>query len=211
MQNTSEDNLLIKYIKSHPMWGIFVIVFFCVGTTWTVANEILVKPRDFTIEQLNTDLENIGYLKEQQTITIEQQKITIEQQKKEIADLKGKLCQYSEKITLQGLRFYNTIGTALDEAKNQKKQIFLYVRSDSCGLCKKFEEETFTQQSVNEILNEKFILVSLDVYKQKNETMNFKVIGTPAMIFLNSNGYEIERIIGYTDTETFLKVINELQ
>jgi thioredoxin-related protein len=115
------------------------------------------------------------------------------------------------KLTLQSLNFYTSIGNALVEAKKQDKSMFLYARSDTCGWCKKFEEETFTQQSVINILNNKFILVSLDVYNQKDETINFKVRGTPTMIFLNSNGNEIERIPGYTDTETFLKTINEIQ
>jgi thioredoxin-related protein len=112
------------------------------------------------------------------------------------------------KLTLQSLNFYTSIVTALSEAKKQNTSIFLYARSDSCGWCKKFEEETFTQQSVIKTLNNKFILVSLDVYKQKDESINFKVRGTPTMIFLNSNGNEIKRIPGYTDTDTFLNTIN---
>lgn len=61
-------------------------------------------------------------------------------------------------ITLKGLKFQTNIITALEAAKVQNKPIFVYVRSESCGWCKKFEAETFTNQSVTRILNEKFIL-----------------------------------------------------
>lgn len=110
-------------------------------------------------------------------------------------------------ITLKGLKFRTNITPALEDAKVQNKPIFVYARSQSCGWCKKFEAETFTNQSVTRILKEKFILVSIDVYKQKNETRNFRVRGTPTEIFLDSNGIEIKRIPGYTETETFLDSI----
>jgi thioredoxin-related protein len=113
-------------------------------------------------------------------------------------------------ITLKGLKFQTNVTTALEAAKVQNKPIFVYARSESCGWCKKFEAETFTNQSVAGILNEKFILVSIDVYKQKNEARNFRVRGTPTEIFLDSNGTEIKRIPGYTDTETFLDSINNI-
>ncbi|MCX9085550.1 MAG: thioredoxin family protein [Candidatus Methanoperedens sp.] len=117
---------------------------------------------------------------------------------------------YAGYITLKGLKFQTNIITALEAAKVQNKPIFVYARSESCGWCKKFEAETFTNQSVARILNEKFILVSIDVYKQKNESRNFRVRGTPTEIFLDSNGTEIKRIPGYTDTETFLDSINDI-
>lgn len=114
------------------------------------------------------------------------------------------------KITLQGLEFHTDLQTALDAAKEQDKPVFVYARSESCGWCKKFEAETFTNKSVIKTLNGHFVLVSIDVYKQKNESRNFRVYGTPTEIFLDSRGIEIRRIPGYTDTETFLNVINEI-
>lgn len=60
-------------------------------------------------------------------------------------------------------------------------------------------------------VNENFILVSIDVDRQKNETMNFRVHGTPTEIFLDPNGTEIKRIPGYTDTITFLNIVKEAE
>ncbi|MCZ7379987.1 MAG: thioredoxin fold domain-containing protein [Candidatus Methanoperedens sp.] len=114
------------------------------------------------------------------------------------------------KLTLQGVTFYTDPSIALGAAKVQGKPVFVYARSESCGWCKKFEEETFTNESVIKTLNGNFILVSIDVYKQNNESRNFRVHGTPTEIFLDSNGTEIKRIPGYTDTETFLNTINKI-
>ncbi len=114
------------------------------------------------------------------------------------------------KLTLKGVTFLTELSPALEAAKAQGKPLFVYARSDYCGWCKKFEAETFTNQSVIKTLNENFILVSIDVERQKNETRNFRVHGTPAEIFLDSNGTEIKRIPGYTDTTTFLNTIKEI-
>lgn len=113
------------------------------------------------------------------------------------------------KMTLKGLKFYTALPPAFAEAKVQDKPLFVYFRSETCGWCRKFEAETFTNQSVIETLNENFILVSIDVYQQKNETRGFGVFGTPTSVFLYPNSTEILRIRGYTDNQTFLNIIKE--
>lgn len=113
-------------------------------------------------------------------------------------------------ITVQGLTFNTQSRVALETAKAQGKPIFVYARSQVCGWCKKFEAETFTNQTVIKTLNENFILLSIDVYEQKNESVNLRVRGTPTEIFLNENGIEIKRIPGYTETQPFLDTINEI-
>lgn len=114
------------------------------------------------------------------------------------------------KITLQGLTFNTEVQPALEAAKAQGKPIFVYARSQVCGWCKKFEAETFTNKTVIKTLNENFILLSIDVYEQRSESINLKVRGTPAEIFLNENGIEIKRMPGYTETQPFLDIINEI-
>jgi len=116
----------------------------------------------------------------------------------------------ADKLVLKGVKFNTELQPALETAKEQNKPVFVYVRSEYCGWCKRFEEETFTNQSVIKTLNENFILVSIDVDIQKNETRSFRVRGTPTEIFLDSNGTEIKRIPGYTDNQTFLNVINQI-
>ncbi len=113
------------------------------------------------------------------------------------------------KLTLKGVTFNTNLTAALEAAKAQDKPLFVYFRSETCGWCKKFEAETFTNQSVIETLNENFILVSIDVYKQKNETRGFGVFGTPTSVFLYPNSTEILRIRGYTDNQTFLNTIRD--
>lgn len=114
------------------------------------------------------------------------------------------------KLTLKGLTFNTDVQSALETGKAQGKPIFVYARSVDCGYCKKFEAETFTNKTVIKTLNENFILISIDVYEQRSERINFRVHGTPTSIFLDNNGMELKRIIGYTETQPFLNTINEI-
>ncbi len=116
----------------------------------------------------------------------------------------------ASKITLEELKFHTNLSLAFEDAKAQNKPVFVYANSEYCHWCKVFEEESLANKSIIDRLNENFISVSIDVDKQKYETRNFRVIGTPTEIFLGPNGAEIKRIRGYVDNGTFLKTINEL-
>jgi hypothetical protein len=47
---------LIDRIKEHWVGGLVAFTALCIGTTWIIVNELLVKPRDFTIEQQKTTI-----------------------------------------------------------------------------------------------------------------------------------------------------------
>lgn len=110
----------------------------------------------------------------------------------------------SDFIKLGGLSFHNSIDQGINEAKNQSKPIFLYFRSETCYWCIRFEEEALSDKRVIDLLNENFILISIDTFKQKNAALNLNVRSTPFMIFFNKEGEEISRIPGYLPTGEFL-------
>ncbi|MDF1533444.1 MAG: thioredoxin family protein [Methanosarcinaceae archaeon] len=117
-----------------------------------------------------------------------------------------------EMLRLGTLNFYTSLDRGLEKANDSEKLVFVYFRSESCGWCKKFEAESFTDISVIKILNENFELVTLDTVKQQELAISMRVRGTPAGIFLRSDGTEIKdtRIPGYVDADTFLKSLNEI-
>lgn len=114
------------------------------------------------------------------------------------------------KITIQELNFFSEVPGAMEQARIEGKPVFVYARSEYCSACKKFEAETFTNQTVIKTLNENFILLSIDVDKQKTDVRNFRLRVTPTAIFLDKNGIEIKRILGYRDTGTFQSSIEEI-
>ncbi len=117
----------------------------------------------------------------------------------------------SGKLALKDLKFYTNLTTALNEANTTDKPLFVYFRSETCGWCKKFEEESFTNNSIVDILSDNFTIATIDVYKQKNITRYYGVRGTPYELFLYANGTEIKKLPGYVDNQTFLNTINEIE
>jgi thioredoxin-related protein len=114
------------------------------------------------------------------------------------------------KLELKDLKFFTNLTKAYDVSNKTGEPLFVYFRSETCGWCKKFEEESFTNSSIVEILSNNFTIVSIDVYKQKNITRLYGVRGTPHELFLYANGSEIKRLPGYVDNQTFLNTINEI-
>jgi thioredoxin 1 len=114
------------------------------------------------------------------------------------------------KLELKDLKFFTNLTKAFEVSNKTGELLFVYFRSDTCGWCKKFEEESFTNKSIVEILSNNFTIVSIDVYKQKNITRLYGIRGTPHELFLYANGSEIKRLPGYVDNQTFLNTINEI-
>ena len=116
----------------------------------------------------------------------------------------------SGKLELKDLKFYTNLTKAFEVANATDKPLFVYFRSETCGWCKKFEEESFTNGSITGLLENNFTIVSIDVYKQRNITRYYGVRGTPLELFMYPNGTEIKRLPGYVDNQTFLNTINEI-
>jgi thioredoxin-related protein len=114
------------------------------------------------------------------------------------------------KLELKDLKFFTNPTKAFEVSNKTGEPLFVYFRSDTCGWCKKFEEESYTNKSIVRTLSDNFTIVSIDVYKQKNITGLYGVRGTPHELFLYANGSEIKRLPGYVDNQTFLNTINEI-
>lgn len=112
-------------------------------------------------------------------------------------------------IELGGVTFHTSIDAGINESNNLNKPVFLYFRSETCYWCIVFEEEALSDIRVIELLNENFVLVSIDQIKQKNVAINLGVRSTPYMIFFTKDGKEFSRIPGYLKTDDFLLKLND--
>jgi len=111
-------------------------------------------------------------------------------------------------VTLGKVVFSTSLESGMAQAKKSGKPVFLYLHSRSCSWCKKFEEEVLTNNSVSLKLRESFISVAVEVDEQKEVANEFKVWGTPTMVFLDGEGREIKRIRGFVDSETFANALD---
>ena len=87
--------------------------------------------------------------------------------------------------------------------------------ADWCIACKELEKYTFTDSDVSKILNS-LNLVKFDITKSSegsNEFLkDFKLFGPPVIMFFDKNGNEVRqsRIVGFVDSEEFIKKFNQI-
>lgn len=115
-----------------------------------------------------------------------------------------------EGMLLGDLEFHTSLKQGMDLASDNDKMLFVYLRSETCGWCQKFESESFTDKGIKSLLNEYFVLVTIDVYKQKDVVTKLGVRGTPASVFFDASGKEILRIPGYEEAAEFLEDMQKL-
>lgn len=97
--------------------------------------------------------------------------------------------------------------TSFDQAKTLAKQsrhpIMLYFTTEWCGWCKVMEKETFTAPSVIK-RSKDYLSVKLDAEKDgKALAQKYKISSFPTFVFVNSEGTEVGRIVGYCQAEPF--------
>lgn len=111
---------------------------------------------------------------------------------------------------VDGLNSTSNITQAITDAKNENKKILLIFDQDSCYYCDLFKEDTLSNSEVQEILNNEYVVVDIDINKEESIASKYKIFGTPSTIFLNKNNKEIRRIEGYVSANEFLDTLKEI-
>lgn len=109
-----------------------------------------------------------------------------------------------------GLNATSNITQALDNATLENKTVMLVFDQDSCYYCDIFKNDVLSDENVQKELNEKYIVAVSDVNQEPQLAGQLRVVGTPTIVFLDSNASEINRIDGYLPADEFLDVIKEI-
>ncbi|HEX7846622.1 MAG TPA: DUF255 domain-containing protein [Chitinophagaceae bacterium] len=98
----------------------------------------------------------------------------------------------------------------LQKAKQQGKLIFVDCYFTGCHPCAQMDKEVFPNEQVRKELNESFVAIKVDVFKEKlGDTINMKygITGFPTFLILNQQGQLVSMFSGYKDAGLLL---NEL-
>lgn len=115
-----------------------------------------------------------------------------------------------EDETIKGLNITTDVDGALSEAQIQNKSIALIFDQDSCVYCEMFKDDVLNNAEIQKELNEKCIVVLVDINRNPDIAVKYDVYGTPTVQFLDSNGDEITKIEGYVDSNEFSKALKEI-
>lgn len=86
------------------------------------------------------------------------------------------------------------------QAGQQHKLIFVDVQTSWCLPCKRMNREAFTQASITQRVNQACIAYQIDAEKGQGQLIayRYKVTAYPTLLFINSTGTLLHRIVGYT-------------
>ncbi|RZM22835.1 MAG: DUF255 domain-containing protein [Pedobacter sp.] len=96
----------------------------------------------------------------------------------------------------------------LKKAKAENKVIFLDAYASWCGPCKMLQKNVFTQKTVGDLFNKKFINVKMDMEKGEGPALAqvYPLEAYPTLLFINSNGRVVKKAIGYMSAEDLVDV-----
>jgi thioredoxin-related protein len=147
-----------------------------------------------------------------------------------IFDSHGQVAKTAETIIEDdGPVKWMTFEAAVEKSKTEKRKIFIDLYTDWCGWCKVMDKNTFSEELIANILNEKFYPVKFNAEQRadvvfQGYTFKFIVSGNsgvhqlaasllsnklayPSQVFLDEEFHIIQPIQGYQKPDEFHKII----
>lgn len=104
---------------------------------------------------------------------------------------------------------------ALLQAKQLKRPVYIQFHANWCGYCKKLTQESYSQKSIQNLLNQQFVPVQIvedskatytiqgKTYTTQDLMLEYKVSGFPTLAFLEPDGKLIGLVPGYVKPNEF--------
>jgi len=98
---------------------------------------------------------------------------------------------------------------AIEKAKADKKIVMIDFYADWCGPCKQLDAKTFSDEKVQKLLTGKAIAIKINVDDNKKLAGEYKIDAIPCIVFLDGDGKEVGRLVGFRGADKFLKDVKE--
>ncbi len=104
-----------------------------------------------------------------------------------------------------------TYAEALAKAKSENKVLMIDFFTDWCKWCVELDKKVYTNSEVADFANKYQINWKVDAEKGEGIDLakKFTVSGYPTIVFVNGDGIEIDRIIGYFPAKDFLQTMKD--
>ena len=111
---------------------------------------------------------------------------------------------------IQGLNVTTDVDGAFSLAQSQNKTVAIIFDQDSCVYCDMLKDNVLSDKNVQKELNEKCIVLLVDINKNPQTAGKYQVFGTPVVHFVDGNGKTVQKIEGYVESDEFLSALKEI-
>lgn len=119
---------------------------------------------------------------------------------------------YNLKVSAEEINFEKgTFKEVLAKAKSENKILMIDFFTDWCKWCVELDKKVYTDNEVAGFANTKQVNWKIDAEKGEGIDLakKYAVSGFPTIVFVDGNGDEVDRIVGYIPAKDFLKKIKE--
>lgn len=85
----------------------------------------------------------------------------------------------------------------------ERRPAFIDFSASWCGWCEKLEREVFSRRDAI-ALSREFACIKVDGDRRRDLVRSYRVEGYPTAVFLDANGREVHRIVGYRPADQYL-------
>lgn len=104
---------------------------------------------------------------------------------------------------------WHSYNGAFAKARAEHKLVFIYGKSETCHWCSRVSSESFTDSQIVNLLNKKYVPVSIDVVNNASLADSYGINGTPTFIIVNANQQELTRVPGYIGPSKLYYMLDE--
>ena len=109
-----------------------------------------------------------------------------------------------------GIQWYKDLQQASTIARKSDKPMMIEFWADWCAPCKQLEAKTFSDPQVRQFLRDKTVAVRVNIDDHPTLAQRHNVTGIPCLVFLNGDGREVGRIVGFEPAQPFLAEAREI-
>ena len=109
--------------------------------------------------------------------------------------------------SVESLKWGTDLNSALQEARNTDKNVFIDFYADWCPYCKELDEKTFKDTRVQDKLSQNYVAVKINTDDNPELASQYKVYSLPTLVILNSDGQEVKRYNGYVSADDLFAML----
>ena len=102
-------------------------------------------------------------------------------------------------VKAQDIKWQSYSSAIFDQAKKEHRLVLLYGKSEWCHWCQKMNGETWTDTGVQQLINDHFVPVAVDVTDDAEIANHFQIKGTPTLVIVGANRQVIKTLYGFEE------------